>query len=160
MKKKLFVTAIILAVLSFFLVSFSYANTNMDNAVNNIRNFVGGTENAIEDAGQDVSNGIKNGMNTVGNDAKNVTNGVGNAMNNNGTNNNKMRTTTMNGNNGYTAARTSTDTGATGLFGNITNNVWTWAILAVVGIVIVALVMYYAKQNNITTYNPDDNEEE
>ena len=47
-----------------------------------------------------------------------------------------------------------------GIFGNVTNNVWTWAILAVVGIVIVSLVMYYAKQNDVTTYNYTDDDDE
>ena len=153
MKKKLFITAIILAFFSLFFVSFSSANTNMDNAVNSIRNFVGGTENMVENVGQDVANGVKNGMNTVENGSEKMTNGMENAMNN-------MGTSYMNGNNGYTATRTSTDTGSTGIFGNVTNNVWTWAILAVVGIVIVSLVMYYAKQSNITTYNSDDSDED
>lgn len=162
MKKKLFVTAIILAIFSFALIPYTFAKTNMDNAVNGIRNFVGGTENVIEDAGKGVANGIKGGVNAIGNGAKDVTNGIENGMSHDGNRNDTMRTTgTIDGNNGgYTATRTSTDTGAAGLFGNVSNNVWTWMVLAIVGIVIVALVMYYARQNNITTYTHDDGDDE
>ena len=162
MKKKLFVTAIILAIFSFALIPYTFAKTNMDNAVNGIRNFVGGTENVIEDAGKGVANGIKDGVNAIGNGAKDVTNGIENGMSRDGNRNDTMRTTgTIDGNNGgYTATRTSTDTGAAGLFGNVSNNVWTWMVLAIVGIVIVALVMYYARQNNITTYTHDDGDDE
>ena len=46
----------------------------------------------------------------------------------------------------------------TGL-GNISNTVWSWLIIAIVGIVIIALVLFYANQNkNTTTYHNDDNE--
>ncbi len=162
MKKKCFITAILLAVLSFAFVSYTSAANGMDNAVNGIRNFVGGTENVVEDAGKGIANGIKGGVNAIGNGAKNVTNGIENGMNRDNNQNDNMRTTgTIDGNNGgYTATRTSTDAGNTGLFGNVSNNVWTWMVLAIAGIIIVALVMYYAKQNNITTYTHDDGDDE
>ena len=152
MKKKLFITAIVLAIFTFAFIPNVFANTDMDNAVNGIRNFVGGAENVMEDAGKSVVNGVKDGANAVGNGARDVANGIDNGMN---------RDNRTSGNNGgYTATRTSADTGATGLFGNVSNDVWTWMVLAIVGIIIVALVMYYAKQNNITTYNHDDNDDE
>lgn len=152
MKKKLFITAILLTIFTFAFISNVFANTGMDNAVNGIRNFVGGAENVMEDAGKGVVNGVKDGANAVGNGARDVANGIDNGMNRDD------RTAGNNG--GYTATRTSADTGATGLFGNVSNDVWTWMVLAIVGIIIVALVMYYAKQNNITTYNHDDNDDE
>lgn len=149
MKKKLFVSAILCAIFSFCLITFSFAaNNGMDNAVNGIRNFVGGTENVIEDAGKGAANGIKDGVNAIGNGAKNVVNDVENGM----------RDGHVNDNNGYTATRTSADTGANGIFG--INNVGTWIVLAIVGIIIVALVMYYAKQNNVITYNHNDSDDE
>ena len=155
MKKKLFITAILLAIFTFAFLPNAFANTGMDNAVNGIRNFVGGTENVMEDAGKGVVNGVKDGVNAVGNGARDVANGIDNGMNRD----NRANDMTPN-NGGYTATRTSTDTGATGLFGNVSNDIWTWMVLAIVGIVIVALVMYYAKQNNITTYHHDDNDDE
>lgn len=155
MKKKLFITAIVLAIFTFAFIPNAFANTGMDNAVNGIRNFVGGTENVMENAGKGVVNGVKDGVNAVGNGARDVANGIDNGMNRDN------RTSDMTPNNGgYTATRTSADTGATGLFGNVSNDIWTWMVLAIVGIIIVALVMYYAKQNNITTYNHDDNDDE
>lgn len=148
MKKKLFVSAILLAIFSFCSITFSFAaNNGVNNAVNGIRNFVGGTENVIEDAGKGAANGIKDGMNTIGNGTKDITNGVENGMRDN-----------RNNNGGYTATRTNADTGAAGMFG--ISNVGTWVVLAIVGIVIVALVMYYAKQNNVITYNHNDNDDE
>ena len=156
MKKKLFITAIVLAIFTFAFIPNAFENTDMDNAVNGIRNFVGGAENVMEDAGKSVVNGVKDGANAVGNGARDVANGIDNGMNRD----NRTSSMTTDNNGGYTATRTSADTGATGLFGNVSNDVWTWMVLAIVGIIIVALVMYYAKQNNITTYNQYDNDDE
>lgn len=155
MKKKLFIAAILLSIFTFAFIPNVFANTGMDNAVNGIRNFVGGAENVVEDAGKGVVDGVKDGVNAVGNGARDVVNGIDNGMNRD----NRTTGVTMN-NGGYTATRTSADTGATGLFGNVSNDIWTWMVLAIVGIIIVALVMYYAKQNNMTTYDHDDNDDE
>ena len=144
MKNKFFIVATLLAILSLFAVSYTFATTN---AVNDVRNVVGGAENVIEDAGKGIVNGVKDGMNTVKNGAKDVGNDVKNGMNDMG------RTT-----NNYTATRTATTTD-NGLLGNVSNTVWSWLIIAIVAIVIVALVLFYANQNkNPTTYHNDDNE--
>ena len=136
MKNKFFIVATLLAILSLFAVSYTFATTN---AVNDVRNVVGGAENVIEDAGKGIVNGVKDGMNTVKNGAKDVGNDVKNGMNDMG------RTT-----NNYTATRTATTTD-NGLLGNVSNTVWSWLIIAIVSIVIVALVLFYA-------YHNDDNE--
>jgi predicted PurR-regulated permease PerM len=144
MKNKFFIVATLLAILSLFAVSYTFATTN---AVNDVRNVVGGAEKVIEDAGKGIVNGVKDGMNTVKNGAKDVGNDVKNGMNDMG------RTT-----NNYTATRTATTTD-NGLLGNVSNTVWSWLIIAIVAIVIVALVLFYANQNkNTTTYHNDDNE--
>ena len=144
MKNKFFIVATLLAILSLFAVSYTFATTN---AVNDVRNAVGGAENVIEDTGKGIANGVRDGMNTVENGAKNVGNDVKNGMNDMG------RTT-----NNYTATRTATTTD-NGLLGNVSNTVWSWLIIAIVAIVIVALVLFYANQNkNTTTYHNDDNE--
>ena len=144
MKNKFFIVATLLAILSLFAVSYTFATTN---AVNDVRNVVGGAENVIEDTGKGIANGVRDGMNTVENGAKNVGNDVKNGMNDMG------RTT-----NNYTATRTATTTD-NGLLGNVSNTVWSWLIIAIVAIVIVALVLFYANQNkNTTTYHNDDNE--
>ena len=69
MKNKFFIVATLLAILSLFAVSYTFATTN---AVNDVRNVVGGAENVIEDAGKGIVNGVKDGMNTVKNGAKDV----------------------------------------------------------------------------------------
>ena len=144
MKNKFFIVATLLAILSLFAVSYTFATTN---AVNDVRNAVGGAENVIEDAGKGIVNGVKDGMNTVKNGAKDVGNDVKNGMNDMG------RTT-----NNYTATRTATTTD-NGLLGNVSNTVWSWLIIAIVAIVIVALVLFYANPTkNTTTYHNDDNE--
>ena len=136
MKNKFFIVATLLAILSLFAVSYTFATTN---AVNDVRNVVGGAENVIEDAGKGIVNGVKDGMNTVKNGAKDVGNDVKNGMNDMG------RTT-----NNYTATRTATTTD-NGLLGNVSNTVWSWLIIAI--------VLFYANQNkNTTTYHNDDNE--
>lgn len=144
MKNKFFIVATLLAILSLFAVSYTFATTN---AVNDVRNFVGGAENVIEDAGKGVANGIRSGLNSIDNGAKTVGNDVTNGMNN-------MGTTTNN----YTATRTGAATD-NGLLGNVSNTVWSWLIIAIVAIIIIALVLFYANQNkNTTTYHNDDNE--
>lgn len=141
MKKKLLVVVILLAAFSLLLISSTFANTNMDTAVNGVRNFVGGAENVIEDAGQGITNGVRNGMNTIDNGARDMTAG-----------------TSSNGNDNYNASRTTTrtatDSNVNGIFS--TSNIWTWVVIAIVGAVIVGLVMYYAKQNSVTAYNNND----
>lgn len=158
MKKKFLIVATLLVIFSFFTFSYTFAaNNTMDNAVNGVRNFVGGTENVIEDASRNAANGIRSGINSIDNSMQDANNDMmdnGNATTGSGTPN------ATNENTNYTATRTGTDTtGATGLFGNVSNSVWSWLILAIVGIIIVALVLFYANQNrNVTTYHNDDNE--
>lgn len=144
MKNKFFIVATLLAILSFFAVPYTFAATNV---VNDVRNFVGGAENVVEDAGKGVANGIRSGLNLIDNGAQTVGNDVKNGIND-------MGTTTNN----YNATRTATTTD-NGLLGNVSNTVWSWLIIAIVAIIIVALVLFYANQNkNTTTYNNDDNE--
>ncbi len=174
MEKKFLVVATLLTIISFFTFSYVFAATNNNtgsNVVNGVRDFVGGAENVIEDAGKGVANGIRSGINGIEGTANNMSNDVQNS-NNNGQNNNSndqnamnqndtvgaIGTMDTNGNNGgYTATRTSAEGG---MFSNISDTVWTWTILAIVGVIIVALVLYYAKQNNnVTTYHHNDDDD-
>ena len=151
MKKKFFIIATLLVIFSFFMVPYAFAaNKSMDNAVNNVRNFVGGAENVVEDAAKDVANGVRSGLNAIDEGAKDVGNDVKNDANN------MMNTNNRNTN--YNAIRTATGTTDTGLFGTTSNTVWSWLIIAIVAIIIVALVLFYANQNKNTTYHNDDNE--
>lgn len=58
MKNKFFIVATLLAILSLFAVSYTFATTN---AVNDVRNVVGGAENVIEDAGKALLMALKMG---------------------------------------------------------------------------------------------------
>ena len=123
MKMKFFITTILLAILSFSLVSYtSAANNGMDNAINGVRNFVGGAENVVEDAGKGAANGIKNGMNTIENGAKNVTNGIENGAKD--MTNDARGDMDRTGNN-YTATRTSADSEIGNGLLSVSTDVWT-----------------------------------
>ena len=130
MKKKLLLTAGLLISLIFtFAMTFSFATDG--NVVNDVRNTVGGAENAVEGAVKDVTNAIENNMNSA---TKN------NTTNLNVTGNNTHTT-------GYTASRTATaGTTNTGSFLGMSSTMWTWLILAVAVVAIIALVWYYSNQ--------------
>ena len=142
MKKKLYITILTLLAILTFSISYTFASNNMT-AVDGIRNVVGGAENVVENAGKGIVDGVRNvtsaGQNTMGN----VTGGV--RTQNTG---NKIVDGTTDG---YTATRTTTRaaTGTnTGTFLGMNSTVWTWLIMAIVGIAIVALVWMYAKENH------------
>lgn len=152
MNKKFFVSlAIILcAVFSF---TFCFANDDgngFEKAANDVRNFVGGVENTVENAAMDVSNAskdatgdIENGMNGNDND-----NGNGNG------NDNRDNSTVMGstGNDGYTATRVAT--GDNTVMG-MTSTAWTWIIVAVAAIAIIALIWYYSMQFTNNNHNDE-----
>lgn len=142
MKRKIYIA--ILTVFAILAVSCSYcfANNTTSSAVDGIRNVVGGAENVVEDVGKGVSEGIKNVTDAGKNTMENMTSGK-----------NEQNTRTTNNTN-YTATRTTARTTSAGNTG-INSTMWTWIIMAIVGIVIIALVWMYAKQNN--TYNNKNN---
>lgn len=98
---------------------------------------------------------ITDSINKTGDSVRNVTNDVMNGVNGNArNNNNNYNNGNYNRNNntdnnvftdGYNAVRTSVDDVATG---NMSTTTWIWIILAVAAIIIVAMVWYYAVQNN------------
>lgn len=130
MNKKFFVSLAI-TLLVIFSFSVCLATTNdLEKAANDVRNFVGGTENTIENAAKDISN-----------TSKDVTGSIGNT--NNEQNNNTDTGIISNYNDGYTAERTGTDTST--VMG-MTSTAWTWIILGIAAIAIIAVVWYYSMQ--------------
>ena len=102
--------------------------------------------------GNEITDSLDKAGDSVRNVADDVMNGVdGNNNDRNNNNNNNMarnRNNDMDNNvftNGYNAVRTSVDDVATG---NMSTTTWIWIILAVAAIIIVAMVWYYAVQNN------------
>ena len=65
MKKKTFISSIIVIIISLFSVSYTFAADNNigGKMVNGIRNTVGGAENIVEDAGSAVGRAVQDGMN-------------------------------------------------------------------------------------------------
>lgn len=119
------------------------ASQMAQDAANGVRNAVGGAENAVEDATKDISNGVENG-------AQGVTNGVENSAKNA---TNKIEGATQNTmNSAYNATRTSVDANSGTLMG-MNATAWTWLIMAISAIAIVALVWYYGTQRNSSHYN-------
>lgn len=141
MSKKLFISlSIILFIIFSFTLSFAADDNNaLENAVNNVRNFVGDTENNIENAAMGISNTSKD---VTGNMANGIDNHVDNAMG-----------STDDGNNGdYTTTRLATDEGT---FMGMTSNAWTWIIVGIAAIAIIALIWYYSMQY---THNNNNND--
>lgn len=142
MNKKFFVS---LAILFFSIFSFSIClandgKTGLSTAANDVRNFVGGVEDTVENAARDVSN-----------TSKDVTGGAENNMNRNYT----SGMTNSNRNSNYTATRTSSN--AMGM----SQNAWTWLIIGIAAIAIIAVVWYYSMQfTNSGRNNHNDNDDE
>ena len=166
MNKKVFIAiSILLSII--FSFSMVFANNVMQDAVDGVRNVVGGAENAIEGAVRDMSNASKNATGQMQNTANEVTNTMTDDRNDDGTNittttntenntnnsnatNNTTNTSLINNNNGgYTATRTGLTDDTT--FMGMGATAWTWLILGIAAIAIVALVWYYSMQ--ITSSN-------
>ena len=151
MNKKL---AIVLSILIAAIFSFTvcFANDMVNDAVEGARNVVGGAENAVENAAKDVTNATKNATNSVENKMENATN----AMNNNGEHNTTRNTTNdrvTSNTSTYNATRTSAE-GSTLMGMNAT--MWTWLIIGIATIAIVALVWYYSMQMRSSNYDDKD----
>lgn len=144
MKKKIIFTFSLIALSLIFVSSYSFAANNIgQDAVDGIRNFVGGAENTIENA----ANGVISGVRNITDDTENVL-----------SDNDNMRSmTTQDGD--YTATRTTTRTATTNnnsLMG-ISSTMWTWIIMTILGVATIALVWYYSKQftKNYNSHNDD-----
>lgn len=148
MKKKFIFTFSLIALSIIFACSYSFAANNIgQEAVDGVRNFVGGAENVIEN----TANGVISGVRNITGDTENTLSHNDNmgAMNNR--NNNPTED--------YTATRTATRTATTdnnSLMG-ISSTMWTWIIMAILGVALIALVWYYSKQfsGNYNSHNDD-----
>ena len=140
MNKKFFVSLVIalFAILS-FTVCFAADGDGLGTAANDVRNFVGGAENTVENAALDISN-----------TSKNVTGGVENGMDGN---KNTTGITNTNTDGKYSATRTST-----GTVMGMSSTAWTWLIIGIAAIAIIAVVWYYSMQfaNNTNSHHNDN----
>lgn len=147
MNKKFFVFfGIILCIIFSFTFCFA-ENNGLQKATNDVRNFLGGVEDTAENVAKDVSNASKDVTGSV-------ENGLDNDMNNR--NDTVGYTTSGSENDGgqYTASRVATDD--TTLMG-MTSTAWTWLIIGIAAIAIIAVVWYYSMQFTRTSNHHDDN---
>ena len=150
MQKKLSaIFAIIIAIVFSFSVCFA-ADDLLKDATNTVRDAVNNTEDAVEgamhnagDAIQDSTEKAENTMENAGNAIENTGNTIERDMSNT-----TSRVTDTN-NDTYAATRTSTTGNATFMGMNAT--AWTWLILGIAAIAIIAVVWYYSMQ--ITSEN-------
>lgn len=136
MNKKIFASiVIVLCAIFSFTICFATDNTSgLKEATNDVRNFVGGVENTVEDAAKDVSN-----------TSRDVTGDIENGLDNDtrkNSNNNRTASGSIDNNGGYTATRTS----AGNNFMGMTSTAWTWLIVGIAAIAIIAVVWYYSMQ--------------
>ena len=101
---------------------------------------INSTEGAVQNGASTVGNVVSQGANAV----KNTVSGAMDTMKNQKANNTVITGSTNN----YNATRTSTTTN--NLFSDMSVKIWTWAILAVVGIAVVWMTIAYSKQNEKT----------
>ena len=147
MKKKIFVSLVIAISLIFsFVVCFANDNgSGLGDATNGVRNFVGGVENTVEDAAKDVSNtskditgGMEHGMDrSLDRNSNSGYSGIGSTDNDNGR---------------YSTTRVST--GDNTVLG-MTSNAWTWLIIGIAAIAIIAVIWYYSMQFSNNNRNDD-----
>ena len=144
MYKKIFVALAILTI-GIFSFSICFANNDhmLEDAANGVRNVVGGAENAIEDGARDIANTTKGVTGAAENSMDNATGMTENTNNNNNNNNSEMNGNDRTNSNTYIATRTSTTDSR---FMGMNATAWTWLILGIAGIAIVALVWYYGSQ--------------
>lgn len=129
MAKKIFVSLAIIILSLCCSVCFAADNDSNVNLGEEITDSLDKTGDSVRNVADDVMNGV---------DGNNNNNNRNTANRNNYTDNNVFTE-------GYNAVRTSVDDVATG---NMSTTTWIWIILAVAAIIIVAMVWYYAVQNN------------
>lgn len=151
-KKTLILATIVTLVLSFSSICFAENNVMHDvkntagNTGNAITNTAGAIGSGVETIANDAGNAIKDTAGAVGNGVQNIANNSGNELKKSGekmsNEGNNIAKANENNNNGYTAQRTGIN--------NMMNNstFWTWAIIALVAVGIIAAIIYYTSQNN------------
>ena len=159
-----FILLLLSTTISFATNDMDKVNKDINNAINSEKEMLRNSGNAIKDSSKMLETKTKNGIENIKKDSeksadkiKNETNTIKNNIDNTLNNNSNIEKNEIYEENknydNYAVTRTST---GTNLDNNMFSNVWTWLIIAVIAIVVIALIMYYARQSNVTTYNPDN----
>ena len=134
MKKKFFI-------LSTLIFSFLFFTSTATLAADNTMNVIGdGARNVVNGAENLVTKGVDATKNTV----NDISKGVGDTMN---SEKNTTQNATRNNSNNYSTQRTATRTTANnGMFAGMNAMTWSWIIMGILGIAIIALVWTYGMQ--------------
>lgn len=151
MNKKLIISLlVILCTIFCFTVCFANNENGLQKAADDVRNVVGGAENTIENAAMDISNVSKDVTGNLENDMNGKTN-----SNNNNNNDNNQKAGTRTNNSNYNTTRVSTNN----VMG-MSQNGWTWLIVGIAAIAIIAVIWYYSMQLNTTSKHYHDNNDD
>lgn len=153
----------VLVVFSSTFVFAESAGNEMQDSWNKTSETMGNVGNAVANTASNVGHAVAN---TFGMDKNNNNDNNNNSTNNNNTNSNNNSTngtmgvttnfnTNTNGTGNYDTARTATT--ANNNVGGLSNMAWTWIIMGITAAVIVALIWFYATQQNNQTRIKDDN---
>ena len=141
MKKKYFLSLVVaLCIIFSFTFCFAMDNNGLEKAVNDVRNVVGGAENTVENAAMDISN-----------TSKDVTGDVENGLS--GNYNRSVMGATDNDDGRYSTTRVNT--GDSTVLG-MSSTAWTWLIVGIAAIAIIAVIWYYSMQFTRTNTHHDD----
>ena len=135
MKKKFLLISTLVIILFAITTSAVFAN-NMVNTV----------ENAAKDVTSTAGNMLTTGVDATKNTVNDISSGTQKAGNNIAAGITNMGNNNHSGNSGRNYTATRTNANATWLGMDAT--MWTWLIMAILGVAIVAMVWFYAKQNN------------
>ena len=158
MHKKLFITlALITCVVMFFSTSCFAADGTMHDMGESAKNIAEDVKNGVSGAINNVEGTTRNTAEDISNSSKNVTGSMENTMSNAGNtvteemNNTSREMNDGMNNNTYSATRTSAD--GTTTFMGMGATAWTWLILGIAALAIIAAVWYYSMQTNSSKYN-------
>ena len=132
MKKSYIVSIVLAIVLLLFTFSCCFAMENSTMS-QDMKNMASGVENTMQDVGNTVSQGAQ----SIGNGIQSAGNKVMSSMSNDNTN--------------YSVTRTATT--AESSFLGMNPSMFTWVIMAIVGLAIIVLVWMYARQHDESYYN-------
>ena len=130
---------LLISTLLIVLLSITASTVFANNALNTIGNVAVDVTSAAGNVLTTVVDAVGNNDHDVANGTMRAGNNVATGITNMGNNNRSG-----NGNTGYTTTRTNTNATWLGMDATM----WTWLIMAILGVAIVAMIWFYAKQDN------------
>ena len=150
MKNKILViSTFFLLIISIFSLTYAANVTNsIENGVMDIKAAAEDTGNTVKDMAEDAGEGMKNVTDSVMNTANRTMDGTENIVDDskNTIDSGNNETTTENLTGSYNTTKTDADIGTATASNNAT--MWMWIMLAVVAVLIIGLVWYYAASSN------------